>query len=43
MDTTPIPSEVPVQFVLEIAGGRGAEIGLEVGDTFEQVRVKASK
>ena len=43
MDTTPIPSEVPVQFVLEIAGGRGAEIGLKVGDTFEQVRVKASK
>ena len=43
MDTTPIPSEVPVQFVFEIAGGRGAEIGLRVGDTFEQVRVKASK
>jgi len=42
MDTTPIPSEVPVQFVLEIAGGRSAEIGLKVGDKFEQVRVKAS-
>jgi uncharacterized protein len=39
MDTTSIPSEFPVRFVLEIAGGRSQEIGLQVGDTMEQARV----
>ncbi|MBI4922952.1 MAG: DUF192 domain-containing protein [Devosia nanyangense] len=39
MDTTTISSEVPVRFVLEIAGGRSVEIGLEPGDRMEQVRV----
>jgi uncharacterized membrane protein (UPF0127 family) len=39
MDTTPIPSQVPVRFVLEIAGGRAAEIGLAPGDRFENERV----
>ena len=39
LDTTPIPSEVPIRFVLEIAGGRSQEIGLKVGDKFEQDRV----
>jgi uncharacterized protein len=39
LDTTSIPSEVPVQFVLEIAGGRSDEIGLKVGDRFEHPRV----
>ena len=39
MDTTPIPSEVPIRFVLEIAGGRAEEIGLKVGDKFEYDRV----
>src|SRR4051812_29998301 len=39
MDTTPIPSEVPIRFVLEIAGGRSQEIGLKVGDKFEHDRV----
>ena len=34
-DVTSIPSEVPVQFVLEIPGGRSAEIGLEAGDTMD--------
>ncbi len=39
MDTTSIPSEVPVRFVLEIAGGRSVEIGLKVGDRLEHSRV----
>lgn len=39
MDTTPIPSQVPVQFVLEIPGGRAGEIGLEPGDKMEHDRV----
>jgi uncharacterized membrane protein (UPF0127 family) len=39
MDTTAIPSEVPVRFVMEIAGGRSEEIGLKVGDKFESPRV----
>ncbi|MDB5562704.1 MAG: hypothetical protein JWN11_2122 [Hyphomicrobiales bacterium] len=40
MDTTPIPSQVPVRFVLEIPGGRSVEIGLKPGDRFEQQRVE---
>lgn len=39
MDPTSIPSEVPVRFVVEIAGGRSQEIGLKVGDKFENSRV----
>ena len=35
MDTTSIPSGVPVQFVLEIPGGVAAKIGLEPGDTMQ--------
>jgi len=42
-DPTPIPSGGPVQFVLEIPGGRAAEIGLEPGDRMDQSRVKASQ
>jgi hypothetical protein len=38
-DPTSIPSEVPVQFVLEIPGGRSEEIGLEPGDTVEHPRI----
>ena len=38
-DVTAIPSEAPVQFVLEIPGGRAAEIGLQPGDTMEHDRV----
>jgi uncharacterized protein len=39
MDTTAISSNVPVRFVLEIAGGRADEIGLKPGDRMEQDRV----
>jgi uncharacterized protein len=35
LDTTSIPSEFPVRFVLEIPGGRSAEIGLAVGDEMD--------
>ena len=38
-DPTSIPSEGPVQFVLEIPGGRSVEIGLKPGDTMEHDRV----
>jgi uncharacterized membrane protein (UPF0127 family) len=38
-DPTSIPSQVPVQFVLEIPGGRSEEIGLEPGDTVEHPRI----
>jgi uncharacterized membrane protein (UPF0127 family) len=41
-DLTPIPSGAPVRFVLEIAGGRASEIGLEPGDRLEQSRVQAA-
>lgn len=39
MDTTSIPSEVPVRFVLEIPGGRSVEIGLAPGDRVEHPRI----
>lgn len=39
LDTTSIPSKFPVRFVLEIPGGRSAEIGLAVGDTVEHSRI----
>ena len=38
-DPTSIPSEVPVQFVLEIPGGRSVELGLKAGDTMSHDRV----
>lgn len=38
-DVTGIPSEAPVQFVLEIPGGRSVEIGLKPGDTMDHDRV----
>jgi uncharacterized membrane protein (UPF0127 family) len=41
LDTTGIPSGVPVQFVLEIPGGRSKEIGLAIGDKMDHPRVKA--
>lgn len=39
-DTTSIPSQVPVQFVLEIPGGRSVEIGLKPGDRVQHPRMK---
>lgn len=39
-DTTSISSQVPVQFVLEIPGGRSVEIGLKPGDRIEHARIK---
>ncbi|WP_240233289.1 DUF192 domain-containing protein [Devosia lacusdianchii] len=41
-DPTSIPSDGAVQFVLEIPGGRSAEIGLKAGDTMEHDRVVAT-
>lgn len=42
-DPTGIPSDGPVQFVLEIPGGRSVEIGLKPGDTMEHDRVGTKK
>ena len=38
-DPTAIPSDGPVRFVLEIAGGRSVEIGAMAGDTISHPRV----
>lgn len=38
-DTTSIPSAGPVQYVLEIPGGRSVELGIEAGDTVEHPRI----
>lgn len=40
-DVTSIPSDGPVQYVLEIPGGRSVEIGLQPGDRMEHDRVAA--
>ncbi|WP_245578793.1 DUF192 domain-containing protein [Cucumibacter marinus] len=42
-DTTSIPSDGAVQFVLEIPGGRSAEIGLKAGDTLVHPRMNAGE
>ena len=42
-DTTSIPSDGPVQFVLEIPGGRSDELGIAAGDTVEHPRIKAAQ
>ncbi|WP_417581286.1 DUF192 domain-containing protein [Pelagibacterium sp.] len=41
MDTTAIPSGEPVRFVLEIPGGRSAELGLQAGAQLDHPRVEA--
>ncbi len=38
-DTTSIPSDGAVQFVLEIPGGRSVELGIAAGDSVEHARV----
>jgi uncharacterized membrane protein (UPF0127 family) len=42
-DPTGIPSDGPVQFVLEIPGGRSVELGIEAGDTVTHPRIKAAE
>lgn len=42
-DPTSIPSGVPVQFVLEIPGGRSVEIGLKPGDKVEHPRMTTAR
>ena len=39
MDPTSIPSDGPVEFVLEIAGGRSVELGIKAGDTVLHDRI----
>jgi uncharacterized membrane protein (UPF0127 family) len=39
LDPTSIPSDGPVEFVLEIAGGRSVELGIKAGDTVIHDRV----
>lgn len=39
LDPTSIPSDGPVQFVLEIPGGRSVELGIKAGDILHHDRV----
>lgn len=43
MDPTSIPSDGPVEFVFEIAGGRSVELGIKAGDTVLQDRVNKDR
>ncbi len=42
-DTTTIPSDGAVRFVLEINGGRSVELGIEKGDRLVHTRVQQGK
>ncbi|HWV20520.1 MAG TPA: DUF192 domain-containing protein [Devosia sp.] len=42
-DPTGIPSDGPVQFVLEIPGGRSVELGIKAGDTVSHPRIEAAE
>ncbi len=42
-DTTSIPSDGPVRFVLEIPGGQSEELGISAGDTVEHPRITAGQ
>lgn len=41
LDLTSVPSDGPVEFVLEIAGGRSEELGIAAGDTVAHERIGA--
>ena len=43
MDTTSIPSDGPVEFVLEITGGRSVELGITAGDKVVHDRIVGGK
>ena len=43
LDPTSIPSDGPVEFVFEIAGGRSVELGIKAGDTVIQDRVNKDR
>ena len=42
-DPTSIPSDGPVEFVLEIPGGRSVELGIAAGDTVVHDRITGAK
>jgi len=42
-DTTSIPSAGPVQYVLEIPGGRSVELGIAAGDQVSHPRITAAQ
>lgn len=42
LDPTTIPSDGPVEYVLEIAGGRSTELGIAAGDLVVQDRIGKS-